>query len=127
MITLQDKTTLLQAAKDFGEALKVSPEYERFFEAQKVFNADAEVQQLVEQYNQIVQKLQLLQQLQEKDDALMARYREVNHLIETHPVIHGLMNAQRAWKELAQAANAALSEKLSYDFAEMAKPEGGCC
>lgn len=127
MITLEDKTTLLTAAKELGEALKASSEYERFLEAQKVFNGDAEVQQLVHQYNDVVQQLQRLQQMQQKDDALMNRYRELNHLIETHPVIHGLMNAQKAWKSLAAAANAALSEKLTYDFADMAKPEGGCC
>ncbi|MCC5934528.1 MAG: YlbF family regulator [Candidatus Cyclonatronum sp.] len=127
MITLEDKTTLLEAAKQFGETLKASSEYERFLEAQKVFNADADVQRMVEQYNQMVQKLQLLQQLQEKDDELMARYRELNHQIETHPLIHELMNAQKAWKALTEEANAALTQKLGYDFADMAKPEGGCC
>ncbi|AXI99701.1 Cell fate regulator YlbF, YheA/YmcA/DUF963 family [Cyclonatronum proteinivorum] len=127
MITLEDKTTLLKAAKELGEALKASPEYEQFREAQKVFDADADVQQLVHQYNEVVQQLQRLQQMQQKDEALMTRYRDLNHLIETHPVIHALMNAQKAWKNTAAAANAALTEKLGYDFADMAKAEGGCC
>lgn len=127
METLQDKTTLRKAARDLGKQLRETPEYKAFREAQTDFEADDEANRLVNEHNETVQKLQLKQQLGEKDEALMASYRKQAEAIERHLSIHTLMVTRQAWLDKLQRVNYALGEKLDLDFAKMAKPAGGCC
>jgi len=123
----QDKTQVIEAARELGRELRQLPEYKVFYEAQQVFNQDEEVQQLVEDYNATIKKLQLNQQLEIKDEALMRTHRELSDRLETHAVIQTLMTAQKAWKQKLIEANQQLSDRLDIDFAQMAKPQGGCC
>jgi len=127
METLQEKTDLRTAARDFGKQLKETPEYKAFWQAQKDFQADAEAQKLVNEHNETVKKLQLKQQLGEQDDELMATYRKQAEAVERHLTVHTLMVTRQAWQDKLERVNQELSQKLDLDFAKMAKPAGGCC
>jgi cell fate (sporulation/competence/biofilm development) regulator YlbF (YheA/YmcA/DUF963 family) len=99
------KEDILKKAKELGEALKDSDEYKELLEAQKALDNDQETQQLLNEYNEKAQEIQLKQLTGENISEGMAELQKLEEKIMNSDSMKRYTEAEKNFKELIDSAN----------------------
>jgi cell fate (sporulation/competence/biofilm development) regulator YlbF (YheA/YmcA/DUF963 family) len=122
--SLDGRETVLRHTDEFIAASRVTPVVRRFAEATRRYEADQEVQALME-------KLRRFQQAQQTGGALPAELQDVRDAqmrVRNHPAVQEVFAARDAVGAFFQETNLVISEVLGLDFGQTAGPAAdGCC
>lgn len=118
-----EREKVLRCTDEFIEALKAAPAIRRFAEASCRFEADREVQSLME----TLQRFQRAQQTGEVLSAGLQDVRDAQARFRNHLVVQEFLAARDAVGAFLQETNLVISEVLGLDFGQTAGPAGGAC
>ncbi len=118
------RAQVLQCTDQFIAALRATPAIQRFVEAERRFEADEEVQRLME----TLQRFQRAQRTGEGSVGDMLAVRDAQVRIQNHPLVQEFLAARDGVGGFFQKTNQAISEVLGLDFGQTAGPaSSGCC
>ncbi len=122
-VNLDGRENVLRYTDELIAALKATPTVRRFAEASRRFEADQEVQALLE----TVQRFQRGQQTGEVGSHEFQDVRRAQARLQNHRVVQEFVRARDAVGEFFKETNKAISEVLGLDVGQTAGPAGGCC
>lgn len=121
------KTKVMEAAREFGEALADCQECQRVEEAQESLRKDREARELLSNYQSIQRSIQMARMWggkTAKDE--LEELRGLEAKINSNRIIQNLLDAQKRLQEMLGNLNAEVSGLLGIDFASNSNA-GGCC
>ncbi len=116
-----------EASKKLGRAIKESGAYKMFEEANRRLQGDDEARQLLREYQQEQQQVQMLQSWGGAGQDDLDRVEKMRIMMTGNPTLKELFRAQDELVTQLKEVNRLMTEKLGFDFADMTKPAGGCC
>lgn len=125
--TSDGRARVMRQTEAFVSALRAAPVTQRFADARRRFETDANVQVLLERYQREADAFQHAQQHGDADAAHVRAIREAQARVQAHPVVREFVEAQEALGTFLLETNAAISETLGMDFGQTAGPAGGAC
>lgn len=115
-----------EKAKEFGYALKNSPQIVAYFQAQKKMEADRETQELISQFQKKQRELGLIQRNRSLTPAEIASFRELQAKIIGSPIVREFSLAQAQAFDFSRSVAGSLSELLGVDFGTLISPPSSC-
>lgn len=120
------RTKVMEAAREFGEALADCEECRVVEEAQQALRKDKEARELLSDYQSTQRSIQMSQMWGErmaKDE--LNELRSLEAKINSNQFIKNLLDAQKRLQEMLGSLNAEVSNLLGIDFAS--NSSAGCC
>ena len=110
--------------RELGEAIADLPEYEAFEEARSAVQADDDVQEEIQAFQEQRQAFAEARQAGEADQADLMALQTAQQELHAMPAMESFLEAQSELGTRLEAVNRAISEPLAVDFGGEA---GGCC
>lgn len=118
---------VMEAAKEFGEALASCEEFRAIEEAQKSLNKDGEARKLLFDYQSAQRSMQMSQMWGRKiEQDELNELKSLEMKIKSNQTIKNLLDAQKRLQEVLGNLNGEISNLLGIDFAANSRA-GGCC
>lgn len=111
-------------ARQLGDAITDLPEYERFEETQRRVQADDDVQEQIEKFENIRQEFMLARQTGQASQEDLRKVQEAQNELHQEPVMAEFLEAKQELQDRLETLNQLISEPLAVDFGGEA---GGCC
>lgn len=111
-------------AHQLGDAITDLPEYERFEETQRQVQADDDVQEQIEEFENIRQEFMLARQTGQATQEDLKKVQEAQNELHQEPVMAEFLAAKQDLQDRLETLNQLISEPLAVDFGGEA---GGCC
>jgi cell fate (sporulation/competence/biofilm development) regulator YlbF (YheA/YmcA/DUF963 family) len=111
-------------ARQLGEAIEESPEYQRYEETKAAVEESEEVQQRIDEFEELRQEFMLARQSGDAGEEDVRRVQEAQKRLHEHPVMAEYLDAQDALEARFEALNDLISEPLDVDFVG---ESGACC
>ncbi len=111
-------------ARELGEAISDLPEYRTFEEKKADVEADDDLQERIESFEQQRQEFMLARQTGDASQADLMELQQTQQELNDHPVMADYLDAKEALQDRLEAVNVAISDPLAVDFGGEA---GGCC
>jgi cell fate (sporulation/competence/biofilm development) regulator YlbF (YheA/YmcA/DUF963 family) len=132
MQTIEDQklpgtASLTDVAAKLGVAVVATAEYQALNAAEKRYQIDTQARELFGRFQEQQRTVQLMQQLGKATPEEMQHMEELQKNIETNETLTGYFDAQEKLVALLRELNEFISSKLNMDFAELTKPQRGCC
>jgi len=124
-----DTMTIEGAAIQLAESITACPEWGEFQRVNEIFEKDADLARMLDQYRQTVARVQGAQARGEETSGDIRQLEHLQIKIQQNPLFQQREAAADAMLSLLSQANAALTLKLGIDFAVNAQSHqhGGCC
>lgn len=121
------RNEVIEAAREFGEALADCEECRAVKQAQEALRKDRGARKLISDYQSIQSSIQMARMwnkkiAQDELNELMRLETEIN----SNPIIQSFVNAQKRLREMLVNLNEEVSGLLGIDFASNSTV-GGCC
>jgi cell fate (sporulation/competence/biofilm development) regulator YlbF (YheA/YmcA/DUF963 family) len=118
---------IIEAARRLGRAIGESKVYLNFEESRRLLLRDQMAQQLLRQFQQTQQQVQMMQSWggAERDD--IQRLQDMREKMIENQTLKTFFLAQDDLVTQLRELNRFMADNLGFDFAEMTKPAGGCC
>lgn len=116
-----------EAGTKLGAAIAATAEYQAFSTAEQCYQNDPQARQLLGQYQDAQQTLQLMRQLGSDTAEEAQQLEKLGQEIEANGTLKEYFNAQEKLVALLRELNEFISERLNLDFAGLTKPKSGCC
>jgi cell fate (sporulation/competence/biofilm development) regulator YlbF (YheA/YmcA/DUF963 family) len=113
-----------ELAADLGAAVAELPAYRRFESAREAVQADADLQERIQEFEQLRQEFVLARQSGEATQKDVREVEQAQRELHSHPQMSEFLEAKAALQERLESLNEAISEPLALDFGGEA---GGCC
>jgi len=129
-ITQQEHPATISPAEvgtKLGAAIVATAEYGAFRTAERSYQNDTQARQLLGQFQDAQQTLQLMRQLGSDTTEAAQRLENLQQAIEANQTLKSYFNAQEELVTLLRELNEFISERLNLDFAGLTKPKSGCC
>lgn len=123
----QPATSLSEVGKNLGAAIVATVEYLAFAEAEQRFRNDAQAQELLGQYQEAQQTVQLMRQLRNDGTEEARRLEVLQRTLEANKTLTSYFGTQEKLIALLRELNEFISERLTVDFAGLTKRRTGCC
>ena len=118
-------TTDVEAlGRELGDAIADLPEYQAFEEARAAVQADDEVQEEIQAFEQQRREFAEARQAGEADQAQLMELQATQQELHAMPTMEEFIEAQSELTSTLEDVNRAISEPLAVDFGGEA---GGCC
>jgi len=117
----------LEASKRLARAVAESTQFQKYEEAKQRMRRDVSAQHLLFEYQQAQQIFQMRQSWGGVSGEVANRIVELQEQVFSNPTLKDYFQAQEDLVQMLMELNEFLSEKLGFDFANLAKPAGGCC
>jgi cell fate (sporulation/competence/biofilm development) regulator YlbF (YheA/YmcA/DUF963 family) len=111
-------------ARQLGEAIEESPEYQRYEETKAAVEESEEVQQRIDEFEELRQEFMLARQSGDAGEEDVRRVQEAQKRLHEHPVMAEYLDAQDALEARFEGLNDLISEPLDVDFVG---ESGACC
>lgn len=111
-------------ARQLGDMITDLPEYERFEETQRRVQADDDVQEQIEEFENIRQEFMLARQTGQATQEDLKKVQEAQNELHQEPVMAEFLEAKQDLQDRLETLNQLISEPLAVDFGGEA---GGCC
>ena len=119
--------SLSEVGKKLGVAIVATAEYQEFTEAERRYQDDGHARQLLGQYQEARQTVQLMQQLRSDATQEARRLEDLQKTLESNQTLTRYIDTQEKLIALLRELNELISERLNLDFAGLTKPKTGCC
>ena len=116
-----------EIGKKLGAAIVATAEYKAFSEAELRYRSNTQARELLKQYQEAQQTVQLMRHLSSDATQEEMRLDELQRSLDENQIISGYANAEKALLALLRELNVFISERLNLDFAGLTKPKTGCC
>ena len=116
-----------EAAVALARKVAESSIYKEFEAASMAFRGDAEAQKVFRAYQNARRETQMIQGWGGRDKGFEDRFQRLEKQLLAHPTHRRYMAAQEELLVALKDLNDYLTGKLGFDFADLAKPAGGCC
>jgi cell fate (sporulation/competence/biofilm development) regulator YlbF (YheA/YmcA/DUF963 family) len=113
-----------ELARQLGEAIQETPEYQAYEETKAAVESNEEVQDRINEFEEIRQEFMLARQTGDATQEDVDRVEEAQAHLHEHPVMADYLDAQDALEAKFEALNDAISEPLAVDFVG---ESGACC
>lgn len=116
-----------QAARSFVKAITATASYQAFEQAQNRLNTDEEACKMLNALEAAEQRARLSSSwggLPKRENQKLELLREETY---KQPTILAFIEAQNELIEELRELNQYMTENLGFDFADMTKPQTGCC
>lgn len=111
-------------ARQLGEAIQETPEYQTYEETKAAVESNEAVQERIGEFEEIRQEFMLARQTGDATQEDVDRVQEAQAHLHEHPVMADYLDAQDALEAKFEALNDAISEPLAVDFVG---ESGACC
>lgn len=126
-ILQQVKERTTESCKSLGKAILDSEEYKSFIDARDKFRSDESAKQAAKKYNEAFNEYRMKAQY----GIASAEDKEQIEVLKTamleNKTLNNYYSSQDNLINFLKELNIYISNKLSFDFASLAKPAGGCC
>jgi len=112
------------AARQLGEAIEQSPEYQRYEETKAAVEDSEEVQERIDEFEDLRQEFMLARQTGDATQADAKKVEEAQQRLHDHPVMAEHLDAQDELEAKFEFLNDLISEPLDVDFVG---ESGACC
>jgi len=119
-----DAPTADDIARQLGEAIEDSPEYQRYEETKAAVEDDEEVQQLIDEFEDLRQEFMLARQTGDATQEDAKKVEQAQQRLHDHPVMAEHLDAQDELEAKFEFLNDLISEPLDVDFVG---ESGACC
>ncbi len=123
----EDRSAVFERTREFVTALKEAPSVQRFVVAQRRFQTDPGVQQLLADVQRKAQTFQRAQQDETLREEQIQEVRQAQARFYDHPVAQEFLQARDAAGTFLQETNRVMSEILGLDLGQTVGPAGGAC
>ncbi|MFC7165798.1 YlbF family regulator [Halospeciosus flavus] len=113
-----------ELAAQLGEAIADLPEYQRFESVKAEVEADENLQEQINQFQQKQQEFMLARQSGDATQQDVRDLQDAQRDLHSHPVMADYLEAQEELTDRLETLNEAISAPLDVDFGGEA---GGCC
>jgi len=113
-----------ELAGELGDAISNLPAYERFTEARAAVQADADLQERIESFEQRRQEFAMARQSGEATQEDVQEIQRAQRELHSDPTMAEFLDAKEELQSKLETLNEAISEPLTVDFGGEA---GGCC
>ncbi len=113
-----------ELAGELGAAISNLSAYERFAEARAAVQADPELQERIQSFEQLRQEFAMARQSGEATQEDVQEIQRAQEELHSDPTMAEFLDAKEALQNELETLNEAISEPLSIDFGGEA---GGCC
>ncbi len=118
-------SVVLQAARDFAEALSETPQFQAFEQAAHAFRKDTAAQQAIKTYQEKERSLRGLKMLNALSPEQTDELEQLQNAFNSMPVVQEYAKAQSELITLCQVLGDGLSEATGLNYA--AACSSGCC
>ena len=115
------------AAKALGKAILNSEAYNNFIEAREHFRVDESAKEAAREYNTMLNDYQMRARYGSMTPEDEKKVEEAHKIAMENKVLGDYYTTQEKLINFYQELNTYLSEKLTFNFATLAKPASGCC
>ncbi len=122
-----DGSPVLERTREFVTALKATLSVQHFVTAQRRFQTDAEVREIMADLQRNAEAFQKAQQDGTLREEQIQTVRAAQARFQQHPVVREFVQAREAAGVFLQETNRVISELLGLDFGQTAGPAGGAC
>jgi len=123
-----EPVTVVEAAEVFARAIRFSPVWQRWEQAQAAFDSDATMRQAMERYRELSSRFSLARaQGKGFTGQEAAEFGVLQGKIQGSSLYRAKEAEGRALVDFLQESNQLLSKELGVDFAAAAAPRGGGC
>lgn len=120
------KAEVMEAAREFGEALADCEECRAVEQAQEALRNDREARKLVSDYQSTQRSIQMARMWGRRiPEEELDQLKDLEAKINSNPVVKNLLDAQKRLQEMLANLNAEISDLLGIDFAS--NSSAGCC
>jgi cell fate (sporulation/competence/biofilm development) regulator YlbF (YheA/YmcA/DUF963 family) len=126
----QTETTIMDlgdVASKLGDAIVAAAEYQAFNAAEQHYQNDSQARELLGQFQEEQRTVQLMQQLRTATAEDAQRLEDLQKNVEANETLAAYFDAQEKLVALLRELNEFISGQLNMDFAELTKPQRGCC
>ena len=126
----QTETTIMDlgdVASKLGDAIVATAEYQAFNAAEQHYQNDSQARELLGQFQEEQRTVQLMQQLRTATAEDAQRLEDLQKNVEANETLAACFDAQEKLVALLRELNEFISGQLNMDFAELTKPQRGCC
>lgn len=118
---------VVQQTTAFVKAVQETAVFQRFSDALRGFETDADVQRLLDDFQRQAEAFQRAQQQGTAKAEQVQAIRQAQTRVQAHALVREFAEAQQALGLFLQETNAVISETLGMDFGQTAGPAGGAC
>lgn len=118
-------SVVLQAARDFAQALAATPQFRAFEEAEHKLRTDQTAQRVIAAYQSKQQSMRTTMMLNTATAADRAELDRLQQAFVNEPTVAAYLRAQNGVTELCQATADQLSRAIGLSFTAACGP--GCC
>ncbi|GAA0284306.1 YlbF family regulator [Halobacterium noricense] len=111
-------------ARQLGEAIEASPEYQRYEETKAAVEESEEVQQRISEFEDLRQEFMLARQTGDATQEDAKNVEDAQKRLHEHPVMAEYLDAQDELEAKFEFLNDLISEPLDVDFVG---ESGACC
>ncbi|MCG1002826.1 MULTISPECIES: YlbF family regulator [Halobacterium] len=111
-------------ARQLGEAIEESPEYQRYEETKAAVEDSEEVQNLIDDFEDLRQEFMLARQTGDATQEDAKKVEDAQNRLHDHPVMADHLDAQDELEAKFEFLNDLISEPLDVDFVG---ESGACC
>jgi cell fate (sporulation/competence/biofilm development) regulator YlbF (YheA/YmcA/DUF963 family) len=111
-------------ARELGDAIRETPEYQAFEERKAAVEADDDLQEQIQQFEQQRQEFMLARQTSEATQEDLVELQQAQQELNDNPVMAEYLDAKETLQDRLETVNELVSEPLAVDFGGEA---GGCC
>ncbi len=123
----QIKENLHDSTSRLGKAILNSEPYKNYISARDKFRSDDSAKEVARNYNTALNNYQMKSNWGNPDDEDLKQLNEAKLLAQQNEVYNNYLTSQENLISFYQELNSYISEKLSFDFASLAKPSSSCC
>ena len=115
------------AAQALGKAILNSEAYNNFIKAREHFRVDESAKEAAREYNTMLNDYQMRARYGSMTPEDEKKVEEAHKVAMENKVLGDYYTTQEKLINFYQEINTYLSEKLTFNFATLAKPASGCC
>lgn len=119
--------SLADSLRDLVEALTITPAIADFRNAERRFQADADLRLLRTELQASGERLQRARETGAAAQALLTEVREKQARVQSHPLVRDYVATKAAAETFVKGVNRAMSSIVGLDVADAGRPAGGCC
>lgn len=117
----------VQASRSLAKAIAETANYKAFERARDRLSSDVEARKMLDDLEAAEQKAQLAESWGGLSDFERKKLERLRDSTFKHPTINTFLEAQERLIADLKELNRYMTEKLGIDFADMTKPQTGCC
>ena len=121
------ETRILDVSKMLARAIGESTQLQKYEKATENMQANPEAKRRLSEFREAQQKLQMVKQWGGASEKDFTHLEKLQEQLLSNPDLKKYFQAQENLVSMLKELNVLISEKLGYDFANLAKPSIGCC